>query len=790
MIRLFCKKVRKMKFLKSLSILFAFVLVLGGLTLGSVPFDNSSKAQQSNLNPVLVDSSNATEVFNAPWQYSSITLSDDLDFSQITINAVSSNDENKYFRGTLDGDGHTISNITFSNAEGGNSVGLIGYANGATIKDLKITGSVTYNLDANNSSLSIGVLLGQGYNVSISNCEIDITQTIVYDVDAKTSIGLIAGTLGGSTVYNTIVRLSSNSGTPSILDITLSSKYPYNIGGVVGAFSSDNTLERVLFFGNIEVKYPNETAGGALGGLVGFVQGSSSLIYNNIFSGTLSVRATTQSATDSTSALSVGAIIGQISINSPVAIEQLNYCYWTDSNLNAVVGNGEQFENPFVATPTLSAKDSISYSFISTSENFRPGSTPFDFQTVFGSHAGNVVLQQFQTFAFSIDRNFDNIVDSISFTSGDISADSLNNISYDTSITITINLKSQTKGGTEITNVLPYYDLTDIKVNGNSKISSESYEIDVRDNSFIITFNANGYTSGSYSFTFQPKYYRCEYSVARDGDIVPGGVTFSGSSPIETIVQSYSIQSAQTTINAVAQGYYTFSHWELYYQDSNNQWNAVPENTWTGANEIVAPTMQSLPINFGVAPFDQAFKLVAVFSSENGIAVDFSNIDNDRINQITVSGSVYSGSAITVLKTLTNLTVTVTMNEGYNLDNARFMTLIRSLYNENVLEEDVIKSSSVSAEGLNTYTLSIDVAKICDNSQAQSISLSLPTLVTDGGEGDGLLWLWITLPCAVVVLGLAIFLIIYFKKRGQAKSNLQKREREKQKETSYKDFYM
>ena len=55
-----------MKFLKSLSILFAFVLVLGGLTLGSVPFDNSSKAQQSNLNPVLVDSSNAAEVFNEP----------------------------------------------------------------------------------------------------------------------------------------------------------------------------------------------------------------------------------------------------------------------------------------------------------------------------------------------------------------------------------------------------------------------------------------------------------------------------------------------------------------------------------------------------------------------------------------------------------------------------------------------------------------------------------------------------------------------------------------------------
>ena len=128
------------------------------------------------------------------------------------------------------------------------------------------------------------------------------------------------------------------------------------------------------------------------------------------------------------------------------------------------------------------------------------------------------------------------------------------------------------------------------------------------------------------------------------------------------------------------------------------------------------------------------------------------------------------------------------MNEVYDFDSANLLTVIRSLYNENVAQEDVIRNSAVNSDGLNTYTLSINVAKIYENTQGQSITLSIPTVVEDGGDGNGRLWLWITLPCVVVVLGVGIFLIIYFKKRGQAKANVQKREKEK--EVSYKDYYL
>ena len=775
-----------MKFFKSLSIFLVFALAVGGLALGSLSFNNTL-ADEANLKEVTVNESNAAEVFSAPWQYSSITLSSDLDFAElgITLNASASSDNSQVFKGTLNGDGHTISNLSFSNENGGNNFGLIGVAQNATIENLKITGSVTYNFSANSAGvLSIGVLLGRGDGVSISNCEIDVTgvqvegnsTAIAYSLPATSAnIGLIVGNLReGSSISDVVLKGQMN--------ITLPANYQYNIGGAVGVLSS-SVIERTLCFGAITVQAAQGSSatfdGVALGGLIGFAQGDTTIVKDNVASCTIS-----------SSDIAAGAIIGQNSANSSILNSALNYCYWSDALLQPVGKNGDSF----ITSETLRSESSLTYSFISNSANFNPVSAGFNFKTVFGTAEGssnfsNIVLQQFQTFSFSIANNLDNIVSSASFSADSVMT-SIRNVPYNKEVTIILQLAPYEKGGSTITNVVQFYDLINITVNRDSKIGSEDYTITVNEdtNSFTITFNANGYTSGSYSFTFQPKSYRTEYGVARDGDILPGGVTLSGDGSIESIVQSYTIQSAQVTIRAVAQSYYTFSHWELYYQNGNGEWNTNPETTWAGESDSVSPSMQSLPINFGVAPFDQAFRLVAVFSSENGIAIDFSNLNTDRINSITVSGTTYEGNPITVLRTLTNLSVVVTMNEGYDFDSANFLTLIRSLYNENVAQEDVIRNSAVNSDGLNTYTLSINVAKIYENTQGQSITLSVPTIVEDGGDGNGLLWLWITLPCVVVVLGVGIFLIIYFKKRGQAKANVQKREKEK--EVSYKDYYL
>lgn len=785
-----------MKFFKSLSIFLCFALCVGGLVFGSLSFKEVG-AQEEALQEVTVKESNAAEVFSAPWQYSSITLSDDLDFTElgITLNASTSSDNSQVFKGTLNGNGHTISNLSFSNENGGNNFGLIGIAQNATIQNLKITGWVSYNFSKDTSGVMfVGVLFGKADTVTISNCEIDVegvemegevdqianassNSAIVYNLPSTSAnIGLIAGWLYSSSICDIVLR--------GKMSITLPANYQYNIGGAVGVLSS-SVIERTLFFGDIAVQavQGSEIEQVAVGGLIGFAQGDASLIKDNIASCKISSEI-------SSSATAIGAIIGHNSDNSPISTLALDYCYWSLSEdtppLNAVGVNGDAFISNFLRAEP---EKSLSSSFISNKNNFNPIKAGFNFKTVFGTSNGNIVLQQFQTFSFSINSNLDPAISYASFSS-DSKETSISNVAYNSDLTINIVLNTQKKGGTTIANVVQFYNLTGISVSGISKISEGDYVVTANEatNSFTIAFKANGYTSGSYSFTFQAKSYQAEYGVARDGDTLPGGVTFSDKNPIESIIQSYTITSAQATISAVAQSYYTFSHWELYYQNENGDWNETPETTWQGASDIVSQSMQSLPINFGVAPFDREFKLIAVFSDENGIAIDFSNLNSDRVNSITVSGSLYQDKPITVSSTLTNLSVVVTMNEGYDLDREGIVAFVSSLYNESMLEEDVIKNTAVNADGLTTYTLSINVEKIYQNTQGQSIILSIPTIVEDGGDGNELLWLWITLPCVAVVLGVGIFLIIYFKRRGQAKANIQKHEKEKK--TDYKDYYM
>ena len=197
------------------------------------------------------------------------------------------------------------------------------------------------------------------------------------------------------------------------------------------------------------------------------------------------------------------------------------------------------------------------------------------------------------------------------------------------------------------------------------------------------------------------------------------------------------------------------------------------------------PSLARLPIIFGVAPFDQAFKLEAVFSSENGINIDFVNLNSDHISSIYVQGILYNNQPVTILRTLTNASITITMEQGYEFDSQAFVSSLRTLYNQNVSAEDVVTYSK-NTEGQNVYNLSINVARICENGANEFINFSLPTIAEDDGSGGGLLWLWITLPCVLIVTAAVVILIIYLRKRNQARNNVKKKE----KEINYKDFYM
>ena len=102
----------KMKIFKSFSIILIFSLFIFVLSNLGLSFVESS-AETNSQNSVVVYQRNAKQVFSAPWNYSSITLGADIDMTGLTLMAVDSSVA-QAFSGTFNGNGFSISNITFS----------------------------------------------------------------------------------------------------------------------------------------------------------------------------------------------------------------------------------------------------------------------------------------------------------------------------------------------------------------------------------------------------------------------------------------------------------------------------------------------------------------------------------------------------------------------------------------------------------------------------------------------------------------------------------------------------
>ena len=100
-------------------------------------------------------------------------LMDDIDLSNFAKFRIIGRDRDNYFSGSFDGNGHTISNLTYIETSGkGNNVGLFGYVRrfmGKTvIKDL---GLIDPNIDSGGGNY-VGSLVGQLFDGTITDCYI------------------------------------------------------------------------------------------------------------------------------------------------------------------------------------------------------------------------------------------------------------------------------------------------------------------------------------------------------------------------------------------------------------------------------------------------------------------------------------------------------------------------------------------------------------------------------------------------------------------------------------------
>ena len=136
-------------------------------------------------------------------------LENDLDMNGVEIGTIGN--LSSAFRGTFDGNGHAIRNLTINKPDD-NYVGLFGDTyTGCTIKNLILDGA---NITGNSY---VAVLAGQTYNCTIENCFVVNSSVACIDASSGHYVGIISGnywsncTLSGNYYYNCSVTIGGST---------------------------------------------------------------------------------------------------------------------------------------------------------------------------------------------------------------------------------------------------------------------------------------------------------------------------------------------------------------------------------------------------------------------------------------------------------------------------------------------------------------------------------------------------------------------------------------------------
>lgn len=150
------------------------------------------------------------------------------------IGALESGDYNA-FKGTLDGRGHKITGMRIYNSKSSN-VGLFAGIDGATIKDLTVSGTINSAKKA-----TIGSFVGTDTSGTVSDCHSEV------DMHLKSS-GTVGGIVG-MTKGKASIKNCSNKGD---IEIIVTNGVGLMIGGICGsAYSTESNIEKCYNAGDI-----------------------------------------------------------------------------------------------------------------------------------------------------------------------------------------------------------------------------------------------------------------------------------------------------------------------------------------------------------------------------------------------------------------------------------------------------------------------------------------------------------------------------------------------------------
>lgn len=717
-----------------------------------------------------------------------IVLTGDIDLEGIDLSSLYL--ERRTFTGFFEGNGYEISNFTLSSST--NVYGLIPYASGATIQNVRITGQVEFNFAENNTlPVYAGVLVGQGENVTIKNCELyNITslsaieeaqeERIEHSISLPVYSNLtFGGLIGIATGYSSSLQANRSVIENCInyydLNLNMLTSSRVSAGGIVGLLNNGSKVINCLNFGNISLQGQSVSTADSqyLGGIAGEISGNATTIKNTASDGTISLSSNGQNCF-------AGAIVGYLNCPQASTNYNVNFSYWSQGVIQ-FYGTGYGITSNYLAQQAV-----INQALLSTSSLFDTVEYGFNFNYDFTMLEGEILLQRFQEYDFEFHTTLDNgnIISLASFSSANYGTSSRLSERYGEEITITITFAEDYVG---------YYSLSAISpilVNSN-ELPADDYVSQPLTSSrgvygYEIKVTACDLTAGTYSFTLDSNQYNCEFEISESAYAENQGLLrrVGATRPTTIIRFPFSYRDRSVSVRAEGNGYFVFSHWELFYKDSNGEF------TLQGVMSDSISENAVVSVEYGTAPFDREFRLVANFTDEDAVKLTIGNYSQGSVSSITVDDAIYEGGQLLVPSSGT-ITLVVVTNSGYLMDVEAFTTFIQNLYGEgNSTDGLVSEPITDEATGQTTYRFRINMSNLYSNLTDKQLPITLIINEDDSVNNDDLLWVYITVPIvAVLIIGIVIFIILRHRGGGGGGKKV-KAVKESVKKTNYKDYYI
>lgn len=194
-------------------------------------------------------------------------LVNDIDLAYASASSWIPVSKSNAFAGTFDGNGHCIKNLYSSFYQGG-YVGLFGYVNGATIKNVTVEGVIE------SSCSNQGMIAGQSVGANFYNC---VAKGRINTSGSADYVGGITGWVTRNSPSIPVVRSCA-----SYVDIVSTGTFA---GGIIGKSNHSIIMEACANYGNV-------TGTANVGGLMGYTAPQSDSHITNCYVGSCEVRGT------------------------------------------------------------------------------------------------------------------------------------------------------------------------------------------------------------------------------------------------------------------------------------------------------------------------------------------------------------------------------------------------------------------------------------------------------------------------------------------------------------------